>query len=196
MEQEELEHKQELLSALKRRLHKREVQLAKLGVTVDPCIETEIEDIRAEIERLGVDGNPKPFEIEKIEAEIERIKAKLRQLEVNPEPFRKKIFYFLLGSILTALVLVAMFAIWQDKFPAQQICRVRSEIVFVHEVRDIDSLPIAELPMGTEFTPEFKTTDGLWLRIPPILGFPRGWVTASSNFVACTNLDAVPVDVL
>jgi hypothetical protein len=55
MSAEERERKQEVLDALKRRLHEREVQAAKYGVSADPIIQIEIDDLRKEITQLQRD---------------------------------------------------------------------------------------------------------------------------------------------
>jgi hypothetical protein len=64
MTNEEIEQKQDVLDALKRRLHEREIQAAKYGVSADPVIKIEIDDLRKEIAQLQVElsvhqkGNP------------------------------------------------------------------------------------------------------------------------------------------
>jgi hypothetical protein len=49
MNEEETKRKLEILAALKRRKHERELQLAQLGVNADPVVKTEIEDINKQI---------------------------------------------------------------------------------------------------------------------------------------------------
>jgi len=52
MSTDEIEHKRKKLVALKRRLQAREIQKATYGVSADPSIVTEIEDLTREISRL------------------------------------------------------------------------------------------------------------------------------------------------
>lgn len=52
MNSDEVRHSQELLAELKRRKGQRELQLAKFGVSADPVIVIEIEDLSRQIEQL------------------------------------------------------------------------------------------------------------------------------------------------
>jgi hypothetical protein len=49
MSTEDIKHKREVLEALEKRLHVRELQAAKLGVNADPIIVLEMEDLKKQI---------------------------------------------------------------------------------------------------------------------------------------------------
>lgn len=55
MSASDIAHKQELLEVLKRRLHEREIQRANYGVSVDPLIKMEIENLKKEVDSLELE---------------------------------------------------------------------------------------------------------------------------------------------
>ena len=57
MKEEERNRKIEILKALKRREHERELQRAKLGVNADPVIFTELEEIKQDIKNIEQEIN-------------------------------------------------------------------------------------------------------------------------------------------
>ena len=175
MNQEELERNQEILNALNARLHRLKVRKAQLGISADPSIDIEIADLENQIRKLEKKVSPKPI-----------INQWIDLKRVPP------IFYIALISFI--VVLLGYFILWSTILnPPTPTCKVFFGQVAVQAFPDFNSSIVARLPMGMEFTPESKSPDGFWFKIPSISGIPAGWVTTNRDFVDCSNLDSVPV---
>src|SRR6266498_1073805 len=77
MSSDDITHKKQILLALKRRLHERELQAANYGLNTDPIINIEIEDIKKKIEEIeNIPEDSKEISLSTTNNQIDLVKSK------------------------------------------------------------------------------------------------------------------------